>query len=56
LRGFTPASAELIGVEAAGFFVRTQDPDDLIYFPFGEEIDADRARPKFIELLKEART
>ena len=56
LRGFTPAAAEMVGVEAAGFFVRTRDPDDLVYFPFGTEIESEQARPAFIELLKEARS
>jgi len=55
LRGFTPSAAELVAVEAAGFFVRTEDPDDLVYFPFGAEIEASGAREAFVTLLKHAR-
>ena len=55
LRGTTPARAEMVAIEAAGFFVRTHEPDDLLYFPFGEEIDAKRVRDEFVELLERAR-
>ena len=55
LRDFEPASAELVGVDAAGFFVRTTGPDRLVYFPFESEIAADEARHAFVALLKRAR-
>jgi len=55
LRGVEPAGAELVGVEAGGFFVRTREPDDLLYFAFEEEIAVDQARHAFVALLKKAR-
>jgi len=55
LRATTPTRVEMVAVEAAGFFVRTHEPDDLLYFPFGEEIDAKHVRDEFVELLERAR-
>ncbi len=56
LRDVEPSAAEMTGIEAAGFFLRTREPDDLLYFPFGEEITADQARGALIALLKRARS
>lgn len=53
LHGFSPADAEMIGLDRAGFSVRT--PERRVHFEFGREITAAELRPAVIEVLRRAR-
>lgn len=53
--GQAPASAEMVGLDRAGFLVRTSGPDGLVYFSFGREIDADSLRVAVIDVLARCR-
>jgi len=56
LYGFTPASAEMTGLDATGFRIRTQSPQRELFFGFGREIVADDLRVAVIEVLRRARS
>src|SRR5947199_9868144 len=54
-RGRRPAGARMVGLDRAGFLVRTSAPDGLEHFSFGREIAAEEAREVFVALAKNAR-
>ncbi len=56
LYGFRPVDAEMTSLEAAGFFVRTQGPERLVYFSFDKEVTASSLRVEMISLLSRARS
>ena len=55
LYGFTPESAQMFELDAAGFHIATQGPDRSLFFSFGREIDASSLRVAVINVLKRAR-
>lgn len=54
-RGYRPERARMLAVDPAGFHVQAENPDKLEFFGFPEEIDGERARHAFVDLLKVAR-
>jgi putative heme iron utilization protein len=55
LYGFSPEDAEMVGVDRAGFQVRTRGPERLLQFSFGREISAADLRRAVIDVLARAR-
>jgi putative heme iron utilization protein len=53
--GVTAESVRMTHLDRTGFFVRTTDPERLLYFPFGEEISAGTLRQAVVGVLKEIR-
>ena len=55
LYGFTPQSAHMFGLDAAGFHIATQEPERSLFFSFEREIDAKSLRAAVVDVLKRAR-
>lgn len=55
LYGLRPASARMSSLEQDGFFVRTEGPDRLLFFPFGRDVRGSDVRLAVIDVLKRAR-
>lgn len=55
LYGISPETAAMVGLDRAGFQVRTTGPDRLLHFSFGREISPGDLRVAVIDVLKRAR-
>jgi heme iron utilization protein len=55
LAGFTPARAEAVAIDRTGMLVRCKEPDRLVHFSFGREIDAAALRTAVVDIVKRAR-
>lgn len=55
LHGVEPDDAEMCALDAAGFLVRTREPDGLLYFSFGREVVGPELRHAVIDVLQRAR-
>ncbi len=55
LYGFEPERAVLTDFQRDGFFVRTEGPERLLFFPFGREIEPTELRHAVVHVLKRAR-
>ncbi|MEO1369170.1 MAG: DUF2470 domain-containing protein [Acidobacteriota bacterium] len=55
LHGVTAERVEMTGLARDGFFVRTEQPDHTLFFPFHRDIDASTLRVAVIDVLKRAR-
>lgn len=55
LHGVDPAEARMEWLDRAGFTVRTEEPDRLLYFPFPSEIKAAEIRKAVVDVLIAAR-
>ena len=53
--GFVPESAEAVGIDRTGLFVRARVPDRLVYFGFGREVDAAGLRQAVVDVVRRAR-
>ena len=53
--GFSPARAQMIEIDRTGFLVRTSQPDRLVHFSFGSEIDAKGVRTAVVDVIKRIR-
>lgn len=56
LAGFTPARAEAVAIDRTGMLVRCREPDRLVHFSFGKEIDAAGLRGAVVDIVRRART
>ena len=55
LYGFKPRSAKMLGLDATGFHIATEDPNRALFFSFQREIDAASLRGAVIDVLRRAR-
>lgn len=55
LYGVRPKSVKMTSLERDGFFVRSEGPDRLWFFPFERDVAGDEVRHAVIEVLKRAR-
>ncbi len=55
LYGFEPDQARMHSLDRAGFFVQTEGPQRLLYFPFGREIGSESLRKSVVDVLIRAR-
>lgn len=55
LYGFKPKSAQMLGLDASGFHMITEEPQRDLFFSFRKEIDSSSLRVAVIDVLKRAR-
>jgi putative heme iron utilization protein len=55
LAGFTPTRAEAVAIDRTGMLVRCHEPDRLVHFSFGKEIDAAGLRGAVVDIVRRAR-
>ena len=53
--GLRPGSVRMERVERDGFFLRTTEPDRLLFFPFRDEVGATSLRQAVVGVLQRAR-
>ncbi len=53
--GFRPATAVMTALDRTGFLVKTTEPERLVHFSYGKEIDADAIRVAVVDVVKRAR-
>lgn len=55
LHGLAPRHVAMTGLDGDGFFVRTEQPDHTLFFPFHRDVDASSLRVAVIDVLARAR-
>lgn len=53
--GLTPERAEMVQMDRDGFLVRTEGPEDTLFFSFGRDVTPQELRVAVIDVLKAAR-
>lgn len=53
--GIEPAGVRMTSIDRDGFFVRTDQPDHTLFFPFLTDVRPDSLRPAVIDVLDRAR-